>query len=77
MLSLWICFRSFEIDQLSSRQLRLISGHLTGLRNLCVDWDLGVALSSAWDGAPWTLTFLLFPTGEPLSLLLVGKKNTC
>ena len=34
--------------------LRVISGHLTGLRNLCVDWDLGVALSSAWDGAPWS-----------------------
>ena len=32
---------------------RVISGHLSGLRNLCVDWDLGVALSSAWDGVPW------------------------
>ena len=32
---------------------RLISGHLTGLRCLCVDWDLSVALSSAWDGDTW------------------------
>ena len=33
-----------------SECIRIISGHLQGLRCLCVDWDLGVALSSAWDG---------------------------
>ena len=33
-----------------SECIRIISGHLQGLRTLCVDWDLGVALSSAWDG---------------------------
>ncbi|CAJ1349002.1 unnamed protein product [Effrenium voratum] len=33
-----------------SECIRVVSGHLLGLRCLCVDWDLGVALSSAWDG---------------------------
>eukprot|EP00438_Fugacium_kawagutii_P035038 Skav203868 [mRNA] locus=scaffold1031:152796:155849:- [translate_table: standard] len=36
--------------EVKKSHFRVISGHLSGLRNLCVDWDLGVALSSAWDG---------------------------